>query len=93
MDNNNSEPPSCPKPPLFMIGQDGRGNWVAQDQSGVRGGLFVDRAEALRYVRFENGNRPQAVVTVSDVLELDLSRKPMTAARFADNAPRERRAA
>ena len=93
MDNNNSEPPSCPKPPLFMIGRDGRGNWVVQDQSGVRGGLFVDRAEALRYVRFENGNRPQAVVTVSDVLELDLSRKPMTAARFADNAPRERRAA
>jgi hypothetical protein len=93
MDNNNAEPPSCATPPLFMIGRDGRGNWVVQDQSGVRGGLFVDRAEALRYVRFENGNRSQAVVTVSDVLELDLSRKPMTAARFADNAPRQRRAA
>jgi hypothetical protein len=93
MDNNKAEPPSSAKPSLFMIGQDGRGNWVVQDQSGVRGGLFVDRAEALRYVRFENGNRPQAVVTVSGVLELDLARKPMTAARFADNAPRERRAA
>ena len=92
MDNNNAEPPSCAKPPLFMIGQDGRGNWVVQDQSGVRGGLFVDRAEALRYVRFENGNHSQAVVAVSGILELDLSRKPMTAARFADNA-RERRAA
>ena len=92
MDNNNAEPPSCAKPPLFMIGQDGRGNWVVQDQSGVRGGLFVDRAEALRYVRFENGNHSPAVVAVSGILELDLSRKPMTAARFADNA-RERRAA
>ena len=92
MDANDAEPPSCAKPPLFMIGKDGRGNWVVQDQSGVRGGLFVDRAEALRYARFENGNQPQAVVMVSGILELDLSRKPMTAARFADHA-RERRAA
>jgi len=93
MDNNNAEPPSCAKPPLFMIGQDGRGNWVVQDQSGVRGGLFVDRAEALRYVRFENGNCSQAIVAVSGILELDLTRKPMTAARFADDATLERRAA
>jgi hypothetical protein len=93
MDNNNAEPPSCLKPPLFMIGRDGRGNWVVQDQSGARGGLFVDRAEALRYARFENGNRPQAVVTVSGVLELDLTRKPTTAARFADSTTHERRAA
>ena len=76
-----------------MIGRDGKGNWVVQDQSGVRGGLFVDRAEALRYARFENGNQPPAIVTVSGVLELDLNRKPMTAARLADNAPRERRVA
>ena len=93
MDNNNAEPPSCAKPPLFMIGQDGRGNWVVQDQSGVRGGLFVDRAEALRYVRFENGNHSQAVVAVSGVLELDLNRKSMTVARSADNTTRERRVA
>ena len=76
-----------------MIGRDARGNWVAQDQNGVRGGLFVDRAEALRYVRFENGNRPPAVVAVPGVLELNLNRKPMTAARSADNATRERRVA
>jgi len=76
-----------------MIGRDARGNWVVQDQSGVRGGLFVDRAEALRYVRFENGNQPGAVVTVSGVLELDLTRRPTTAARPADNTTRERRVA
>jgi hypothetical protein len=93
MGNNDAEPPSCPKPPLFMIGQDGRGNWVVQDQSGVRGGLFVDRSEALRYARFENGNQPPAVVTVPGVLELDLNRKPTAAARFADNATRQRRVA
>jgi hypothetical protein len=93
IDSDDAEPPSCPKSPLFMIGQDGGGNWVVQDQSGARGGLFVDRAEALRYVRFENGNQPQAVVAVSGVLELDLSQKSMTTARSADNTTRERRAA
>jgi hypothetical protein len=93
MDDNDTEPPSCAKPRLFMIGKDSRGNWVVQDQNGVRGGLFVDRAEALRYVRFENGNQPQAVVAVPGVLELDLSRKSMTAAQSADNTTRERRVA
>jgi len=76
-----------------MMGQDSRGNWVVQDQSGARGGLFVDRAEALRYVRSENGSRPQAVVMVSGVLELDMSRRLMTTARFANNAPRHHRVA
>jgi hypothetical protein len=76
MQGKQAEPPSWLRPPVFMIGQDCRGNWVVQDQKGVRGGLFVDRATALRFVRFENGDRPQAVVMVSDGLELDLSRKP-----------------
>ena len=71
-----AEPPSWLRPPLFMIGQDCRGNWVVRDSKGIRGGLFVDRAAALRFVRFENGDRPQAVVVVSDGLELELSRKP-----------------
>ena len=69
-----AEPPSCLQFPLFMVGQDSRGNWVVQDQSGSRGGLFVDRDEALRFVRSENGNRPQAFVMVNEVLELDMSR-------------------
>ena len=93
MRDNNTEPPSCLKPPLYMIGRNGRGNWVVQDQNGVRGGLFVDRTVALRYVRFENGNQPGAVVAVSGVLELDLTRKPTTAARSADNTTHERRVA
>jgi hypothetical protein len=71
-----AEPPSCLKSPMFMVGRDSHGNWVVQDQSGVRGGLFIDRAEALRFVRFENGNHPQAFVTVNEVFELDMSRRP-----------------
>lgn len=48
-----SEPPSTSQDSLFMVGQDSHGNWVVQDQSGTRGGLFVDRLDALRYVRAE----------------------------------------
>jgi hypothetical protein len=71
-----AEPPSWLRPPLFMIGQDCRGNWVVQDQNGVCGGLFVDRDAALRFVRSENGYRARAVVMVSRGLELDMSRNP-----------------
>jgi hypothetical protein len=67
-----SDPPSWLQPPLFMIGQDGRGNWVVQDRTGKRGGLFVSREAALRYVRSENGFGPRAVVMVSGDFELDL---------------------
>jgi hypothetical protein len=68
-----TEPPSLFRPPVFMIGQDRRGNWVVQDQNGIAGGLFVTRDAALRYVRSENGYQPRAVVMVSGNLELDMS--------------------
>ena len=70
------EPPS-PEPssrfPLFLIGKDSRGNWVVQDNQGSCGGLFVNRAEALKFAMFENGNRPQAVVMVPGIFELNMS--------------------
>jgi hypothetical protein len=75
------EPPSSSSnSSLFLIGKDSRGNWVVQDQRGLCGGLFVDRVEALKFAMFENGNRPQAVIMVPGVLELDLSRKPRVGA-------------
>jgi hypothetical protein len=92
---NNSEPPSCLRQPIFLIGQDSRGNWVVEDKNGTRGGLFVDRAQALRYIRSENGNLPQAFVTVAGVLELDMARSPITAPQrsFGIDVQRERRVA
>jgi hypothetical protein len=60
--------------PWFRVGRDSHGNWVVQDPRGIRGGLFVDRDQALRFVRAENGNRPQEVVMVGGVLELDMSK-------------------
>jgi hypothetical protein len=49
------------------------GKSAMQDQRRLCGGLFVDRAAALRFALFENGHRPQAVVMVPGVFELDLS--------------------
>jgi hypothetical protein len=84
--------------PLFLVGKDSQGHWVARDQSGLCGGIFVGRAEALKFAIAENGNRPQAVVVVPGVLELDMSVTPRTERRSMDaasagNAPRKQRRA
>jgi hypothetical protein len=94
-DGRSMEPYSCWQPPIFMIGRDSKGNWVARERSGARGGLFVDRAAALKYVRFEGGNRAHAVVWVSGMLELIVSSAPSTtsAEGRAHQVGRERRIA
>ena len=79
--------------PLFMIGKDSRGNWVVQDNQGSCGGLFVNRAEALKFAMFENGNRPQAVIMVPGIFELDMSRKAGPADHLRDNVPHLRQLA
>jgi hypothetical protein len=86
--------PKCSNSSLFLIGKNSRGNWVVQDQKGLCGGLFVDRAEALKFAMFENGNRPQAVIMVPGILELDMSGKPGARAQAtADAQPALARAA
>jgi hypothetical protein len=88
-----AEPPSTPD--LFLIGRNSRGAWVVRDQRGLRGGLFIDRVEALRFALFENGRRPQAVVMVPEGLELDLgpSAKAASQPRADFKALPERKAA
>ena len=80
---NKDEPPlsSSSNSSLFLVGKDSHGHWVAQDPSGRRGGLFIDRTEALKYAMFENGNRPKDVIMVPGVLELDMSAKPLAGQR------------
>ena len=75
--NDKGEPPSTARAKsLFRVGRNSRGNWVVQDQSGLCGGMFVNRTEAVKFAMFENGNRPQAVIMVPGILELDMSGKP-----------------
>jgi hypothetical protein len=90
-----------PKPPLLRshslqlhVGRNSRGYWVVRERRGRCGGLFVDRAEALRFAMFECGCRPQAVIMVPGVLELDLNAEPdRTAHEAAGSAAVRRRAA
>ncbi len=70
-----TEPPSCSSS-LVFIGKNSHGNWVAQEQNGLFGGLFFNRAEAVRYALFENGHHPEAIVPALSPLELDMSRSP-----------------
>jgi hypothetical protein len=85
---NKGEPPSCTnsESSLFLVGKDSHGWWVVQDKSGLRGGLFIDRAEALKFAMFENGHRPEAVIMVPGILELNMSAQSSTGLRTADNA-------
>jgi len=36
------------------------------------GGLFVNRAQAVKYALFENGHHPETIVEVSREIELDM---------------------
>jgi hypothetical protein len=81
------EPPSTYRVKSFRIGRNSGGNWVVQDQSGLCGGLFVNRAEAVKFAMFENGNRPQAVIMIPGILELDMSGKPRDQKRPTTGLP------
>ena len=74
------EPPSCSSAStIVFIGKNGRGNWVAQEQNGLYGGLFVNRAQAVKYALFENGHHPETIVELSSEIELDMGAKSPSA--------------
>ncbi len=79
------EPPSCSSlSTVVFIGRNSRGQWVAQEQNGLFGGLFVSRAQAVKYALFENGHHPETIVELSRGIELDMrGHKPATAIPFA----------
>ena len=70
------EPPSCSSPSaIVFIGRNRRGQWVAQEQNGLYGGLFVNRAQAVKYALYENGHHPETIVELSRDIELDMRGK------------------
>ena len=67
------EPPSCGCPStVVFIGRNSCGQWVAQEQNGLFGGLFIDRAQAFKYALFENGHHPETIVELPRGIELDM---------------------
>jgi hypothetical protein len=70
------EPPSCSSASIIVfIGRNRRGNWVIQQQNGLYGGLFVNRAQAVKYALFENGHHPETIVELLQTIELDMGNK------------------
>ena len=83
------EPPSCRSAStVVFIGKNSRGNWVAQEQNGLYGGLFVNRAQAVKYALFENGHHPETIVELSREIELDMSGKRPSSGHMPAASPR-----
>lgn len=83
------EPPSCGSS-LVFIGKNSRGQWVAQQQNGLFGGLFVSRANAVRYALSENGHHPEAIIETAGTVELDMNAPSFTGTDVADLQPQRR---
>lgn len=67
------EPPSCSlAAPTVFVGRNRRGNWIACEQNGTFGGLFVNRGQAFKYALRKNGHHPETIVELSHELELDI---------------------
>lgn len=78
------EPPSCSSPStVVFIGRNHRGQWIAQEQNGLYGGLFVSRAQAIKYALFENGQHPETIVELPREIELDMGKSPNLSQRAA----------
>ncbi|WP_027535629.1 hypothetical protein [Bradyrhizobium sp. WSM3983] len=70
-----ADPPSrSPAAPTVLVGRNRRGNWVAREQNGTFGGLFLTRAQAFKYAQFENGRQAENIIEVLREIELDISR-------------------
>ncbi len=78
------EPPSCSSPSaIVFIGRNKRGQWVAQEQNGLYGGLFVNRAQAVKYALFENGHHPETIIELARDIELDMGGAPASFERHS----------
>jgi hypothetical protein len=77
------EPPSS-NAHLVIIGRNSRGDWVAREQHGLFGGLFVNRAQAMKYALSENGDHPATIVLTGNTVELDLHRRTQPSPRTVE---------
>ena len=80
-----AEPPSSSSTPLTLvfIGRNRKGDWVAQEQNGLYGGLFVDRSQAIKYALAENGHHPETIIELSRKIELDMGGNLLASRRLA----------
>jgi hypothetical protein len=58
--------------PLFFIGRNHSGFWVARESGGRSGGLFLLRRSAARFAQKQSSPRGCAIMLVEHSIELDL---------------------
>ncbi|MCA1510328.1 hypothetical protein [Bradyrhizobium sp. NBAIM01] len=56
---------------IILVGRNRAGYWVALEQGGFFGGLFVNRAHAMKYALLKNGGHPESIIEVTREIELE----------------------
>jgi hypothetical protein len=69
--------------PLFYIGRNRKGFWVAQAADGRSGGTFFLKHSAVRFAREESEPQGCALMFVAEPLELDAAASPPRQSAFA----------
>lgn len=50
---------------ILLVGQDRAGHWIVSETLGLLGGIFVDRAAAIRFARAEQRGLAQARIEMA----------------------------
>ncbi len=61
--------------PLFFIGRNGRGLWIAREAEGRTGGVFLFKQSALRFAKKNSAPFPCATMVLAERFELDVENR------------------
>lgn len=53
---------------VFLVGQDNLGHYCVQENHGLIGGEFINRAEALRFAQDESRSIPGSLVLITPAI-------------------------
>jgi hypothetical protein len=53
----------------FVVGQDRSGHWIVTETHGLYGGIFCSKDAALRFAKFETGDRAGDCAVTSEHVE------------------------
>lgn len=68
------ERPWTPRPAYrFAVGHDRQGRWIVCDMEGIVGGVFKDRASAIKFAMDESDHQPGQVFCVPDTQVLSMN--------------------
>jgi hypothetical protein len=74
--------------PLFFIGRNGRGLWIAREAEGRSGGIFLFRRSALRFAEKNSASTGCATMVLAARVELDVENRGNPLAAWLDAALR-----